>query len=82
MATRSGRRPEAVVDEVLGVFGDEAVADVHGFAIDDEGFEVAVGGETGWCRRGLVDAAGFHADEAVFQQYVTSYFVQLRIAMT
>ena len=33
--------PETVVDE-LSVFGDEAVADVLGLAVDDEGFDILV----------------------------------------
>ncbi len=59
-----GGEPEAVVNE-LGVFRDEAVADVHGLAIDDEGFQVAVGGEEDGAAGGFVDAARFHADETV-----------------
>lgn len=39
---------------------------MHGFAIHDEGLEVAVGFEEDGAAGGFIDAAGFHADEAVF----------------
>lgn len=59
-----GGEPEAVVDE-LGVFGDEGVAGLLELAVDDEGFEVAVGGEEDGAAGGFIDSTGFHADEAV-----------------
>jgi len=59
-----GGEPEAVVNE-LGVFRDEGVAGVLELAVDDEGFQIAVCGEQDGAAGGLVDAAGFHPDEAV-----------------
>lgn len=57
--------PEAVVDEG-GVFGDETVAEVHDLAVHGDAFDLAVGGEEDAAAWGFVDAAAFHADEAVF----------------
>ncbi len=66
--------PETVVNE-LRVFRDEGIADVHGFAIDDEGFEVAVSGEEDGAAWGFVNAAGFHADESVLYDIDAAYAV-------
>ena len=59
-----GGEPKAVVNE-LGVFRDEGVAGHLELAVHDEGLEIAVGGEQDEAAGGFVDAAGFHADEAV-----------------
>ncbi len=56
----------------MGVFGDEGVAGELQFAVDDEGFEVAVCGHEDGAAGGFVDAAGFHADEAVFHDVDTA----------
>ena len=60
-----GGVPEAVVHE-LGVLGDEAVAEVHDFAVHGEGLDLAMGEVEDGTAGGLIDAAAFHADEAVF----------------
>jgi hypothetical protein len=60
-----GGEPEAVVDE-LGVFGDEGVAQGHDFAVHGEAFDLAMANVKDGTAGGFVDAAAFHADEAVF----------------
>ena len=59
-----GGKPEAIVDE-LGIGRNEAIAKVLGIAVDGEGFEVLVGSQKNGAAGGLVDAAAFHANEAV-----------------
>ena len=65
--SRSGREPEAVIDE-LGIFRDEAVLEMRGLAVERQRLHGAVGdGEDGAARR-FIDAARLHADEAVLDQ--------------
>ncbi len=59
------RKPEAIIDE-LGIFGDEAITHVLGFAINDESLEVLMSGEEDGSAGRFVDATRFHANKAVF----------------
>ena len=63
-ASRSGRVPLAVVDE-LAVGYRELLLLVHGHLVEAERLEVLVRGVEYRAARGLVDAAALHADEAV-----------------
>ncbi len=62
-----GREPEAVVDQ-RGVLRHQLVLQVHGPAVERDGFHAPVGGEQDRAAGGLVDAARLHADEAVLHQ--------------
>ena len=59
-----GGEPESVVDE-FRVFRDERVAEVHDFAVHREGFHLTVSEVEDRAAGGFVNAAAFHADEAV-----------------
>jgi hypothetical protein len=61
------REPEAVIDQ-LRVARHQLVFQVHRAAVERDRFHRPVGGEQDRAARGLVDAARFHADEAVLDE--------------
>lgn len=66
--------PEAVVHE-LGVLRDEAVAQVHDFAVHGEGLDLAMGEVQDGTAGGLIHTAALHADEAVFHHVHAAHAV-------
>ena len=59
------RKPESVVDQ-CGVFRNQAVAQVHHFAVHRDRFDRAVRMVQDGAAGGFVDAAVFHAGKTVF----------------
>jgi len=69
-----GCKPETVVNHV-GVAGDQAVAQMHDFAVEGDLLQSAVGVVEDGSGGGLIDAPGLHAHEAVLDDVHPSHGV-------